>query len=247
MLANTSSGIVISHGSDCDDDSDDSVFSNASLNIRVSESSEEEKSFGSELQSTDDTDEEELETEVQCPSTHTPACLSPPLTDTQDIEDTDGEELEAAIVGLSPCTPHCPPPPLTHTADGEEQEPEVQAPSPHTPDCPPPPLTDISSQADQTCKRTPRSKPMPLTLTPQASAVSEPGPTSPSREELESMWEEYAANRRGPPQYFLFPPFTAEEEEWIVRVNHPFKDYVYQSWQNNLHSSMQGWLEALVD
>lgn len=71
--------------------------------------------------------------------------------------------------------------------------------------------------------------------------------SSPDLPEAKELWEEYAANRHSSPEYFLFPPFTLEQEEWIVQVDHPFKDYVLQCWQERWHCSMQGWLEDLVD
>ena len=61
------------------------------------------------------------------------------------------------------------------------------------------------------------------------------------------MWKEYTKHRSTAPEYFLFPPFTPEQEEWIVATSHPFKDYVLQTWQSSIHSSVQGWLEDLVN
>ena len=49
------------------------------------------------------------------------------------------------------------------------------------------------------------------------------------------------------PEYFLYPPFTPEQEQWIVQVGHPFKDYVLQTWQDQIHSSAQDSLRDLVD
>ena len=107
------------------------------------------------------------------------------------------------------------------------------------------------------------SKPPPLTLTPPSSrrgtkpallTLSQPGggesattpppPPGPSTAEAKQMWSEYAANRSTAPEYFLYPPFTPEQEEWIVRIDHPFKEYVLQTW---FHSSTQGWLGHFVN
>ena len=39
---------------------------------------------------------------------------------------------------------------------------------------------------------------------------------------------------------FMKPPFTVEEERWIVKTdNHPFKDYVLQCWEDMLQSALQ--------
>jgi hypothetical protein len=74
-----------------------------------------------------------------------------------------------------------------------------------------------------------------------------PPPPGPSTAEKEQMWNNYVANRSTAPEYFLYPPFTPEQEEWIVQFDHPFKEYVLQTWQTGIHSSMQGWLEDLVN
>ena len=60
------------------------------------------------------------------------------------------------------------------------------------------------------------------------------------------MWSEYTANCSTAPEYFLYPPFTPEQEEWIVNIDHPFKDYVLETWQDSIHSSIRAWLEDLV-
>ena len=99
----------------------------------------------------------------------------------------------------------------------------------------PPPLT--------LCLETPENT--PLTGVESESKCTPSSPAT-SKVKLESMWEEYKANRLDSPPYFLYPPFTPEEEQWITEVNHPFKHYVYECWQENLHKSMQGWLEDFV-
>ena len=39
---------------------------------------------------------------------------------------------------------------------------------------------------------------------------------------------------------FMKPPFTVEEEHWIVKTdNHPFKGYVLQCWEDMLQSALQ--------
>ena len=39
---------------------------------------------------------------------------------------------------------------------------------------------------------------------------------------------------------FMKPPFTVEEERWIVKTdNHPFKHYVLQCWEDMLQSALQ--------
>ena len=48
-------------------------------------------------------------------------------------------------------------------------------------------------------------------------------------------------------EYFLFLPFTPVQEELIMATNHPFKVNVLQTWQSSIHSSVQGWLEDLVN
>ena len=93
------------------------------------------------------------------------------------------------------------------------------------------------------------TKPAPLTLSLSGDDSDIPTtlPPGPSTAEAEEMWKEYKKNRSTAPEYFLFPPFTPEQEEWIVATNHPFKEYVLQTWQSSIHSSVQGWLEDLVN
>ena len=93
------------------------------------------------------------------------------------------------------------------------------------------------------------TKPAPLTLSLAGDDSDIPTtlPPGPSTTEAEEMWKEYTKNRSTAPEYFLFPPFTPEQEEWIVATNHPFKEYVLQTWQSSIHSSVQGWLEDLVN
>ena len=93
------------------------------------------------------------------------------------------------------------------------------------------------------------TKPAPLTLSLSGddSDIPTTPPPGPSTAEAEEMWKEYTKNRSTAPEYFLFPPFTPEQEEWIVTTNHPFKEYVLQTWQSSIHSSVQGWLEDLVN
>ena len=93
------------------------------------------------------------------------------------------------------------------------------------------------------------TKPAPLTLSLAGddSDIPTTPPPGPSTTEAEEMWKEYTKNRSTAPEYFLFPPFTPEQEEWIVATNHPFKEYVLQTWQSSIHSSVQGWLEDLVN
>jgi hypothetical protein len=77
---------------------------------------------------------------------------------------------------------------------------------------------------------------------------SPPLPPPPGPSTAERMWTEYAANRCTSPEYFLYPPFTPEQEQWIVQVGHPFKDYVLQTWQDQIHSSVQDSLRVnMVD
>ena len=87
----------------------------------------------------------------------------------------------------------------------------------------------------------------PLSLSGDDSGIHTTPPPGPSTAEAEEMWKEYAKNRSTAPEYFLFPPFTPEQEEWLVTTNHPFKEYVLQTWQSSIHSSVQGWLEDLVN
>ena len=82
---------------------------------------------------------------------------------------------------------------------------------------------------------------------PSTSDTHPPAPSPPTTTEAERKWREYIANRSTTPEYFLFPQFTLEQEEWIMRVNHPFKEYVLQTWQNKVHASMYCWLEDLVN
>ena len=82
---------------------------------------------------------------------------------------------------------------------------------------------------------------------PSTSDTHPPAPSPPTTTEAERKWKEYIANRSTTPEYFLFPQFTPEQEEWIVGVNHPFKEYVLQTWQNKVHTSMHCWLEDLVN
>ena len=82
----------------------------------------------------------------------------------------------------------------------------------------------------------------PLTVSPPTSPPLPPGPST-----AEQRWNEYTANRSTSPEYFLYPPFTPEQEVWIVQNNHPFKDYVLETWQNQLHSSTCQQLEHLVN
>ena len=93
------------------------------------------------------------------------------------------------------------------------------------------------------------TKPAPLTLSLSGDDSDIPAtpPPGPSTTEAEEMWKEYTKNRSTAPEYFLFPPFTPEQEEWIVATNHPFKEYVLQTWQSSIYSSVQGWLEDLVN
>ena len=93
------------------------------------------------------------------------------------------------------------------------------------------------------------TKPAPLTLSLSGddSDIPTTPPPGPSTAEAEEMWKEYTKNRSTAPEYFLFPPFTPEQEEWIVATNHPFKEYVLQTWQSSIYSSVQGWLEDLVN
>ena len=93
------------------------------------------------------------------------------------------------------------------------------------------------------------TKPAPLTLSLSGddSDIPTTPPPGPSTTEAEEMWKEYTKNRSTAPEYFLFPPFTPEQEEWIVETNHPFKEYVLHTWQSSIHSSVQGWLEDLVN
>ena len=96
------------------------------------------------------------------------------------------------------------------------------------------------------------TKPAPLTLSlpgddSHIPTTPPPGPSTVKDIDAEEMWKEYAKNRSTAPEYFLFPPFTPEQEEWIVATNHPFKEYVLQTWQTSIHSSVQGWLEDLVN
>ena len=75
------------------------------------------------------------------------------------------------------------------------------------------------------------TKPAPLTLSLSGddSDIPTTPPPGPSTTEAEEMWKEYTKNRSTAPEYFLFPPFTPEQEEWIVTTNHPFKEYVLQT------------------
>ena len=75
------------------------------------------------------------------------------------------------------------------------------------------------------------TKPAPLTLSLSGddSDIPTTPPPGPSTTEAEEMWKEYTKKRSTAPEYFLFPPFTPEQEEWIVATNHPFKEYVLQT------------------
>ena len=65
------------------------------------------------------------------------------------------------------------------------------------------------------------TKPAPLTLSLSGddSDIPTTPPPGPSTAEAEEMWKEYTKNRSTAPEYFLFPPFTPEQEEWIVTTN----------------------------
>ena len=128
---------------------------------------------------------------------------------------------------------------------------------------PQPALSESGAQTHETVVK--RSRPAPLTLTPaDASKPAKPSPLQlcggrndtvttpppapgPSTAEAKEMWDEYAANRCTFPEYFIYPPFTPEQENGIVSIDHPFKDYVMQCWQDRIHSSTVGWLEDLVN
>ena len=113
-----------------------------------------------------------------------------------------------------------------------------------------PPQVPIHSECSTTFQtaetNSNRTKPAPLTLSLSGDVPTTP-PAGPSTLEAEEMWKEYTKNRSTAPEYFLFPPFTPEQEEWIVATGHPFKDYVLQTWQSSIHSSVQVWLEDLVN
>ena len=50
----------------------------------------------------------------------------------------------------------------------------------------------------------------------------------------------YSYSTNASADYFMKPPFTVEEERWIVKTdNHPFKDYVLQCWEDMLQSALQ--------
>ena len=61
---------------------------------------------------------------------------------------------------------------------------------------------------------------------PSTSDTHPSAPRPPTTTEAERKWKEYIANRSTTPEYFLFPQFTPEQDEWIIRVNHPFKEYI---------------------
>ena len=125
-----------------------------------------------------------------------------------------------------------------------------------------PPLSSAASTVVPEQNNTPstHSKPPPLKLTSLSCAASEPVPPTPAEEsvttpppppgpstaEAEQMWNKYTANRSIAPEYFLYPPFTPEQEKWIIKIDHPFKEYVLQTWQVSIHSSVQEWLDDLV-
>ena len=147
---------------------------------------------------------------------------------------------------------------------------EEETPAITQPDITQPPLSPAALATSETASRdteppqlTPPSsrgqRPAPLSLNlslgveeelpfppssppPPAAPVAASGPST-----AERMWAEYAANRSTSPEYFLFPPFTPEQEQWIVQVGHPFKDYVLQTWQDQIHSSVEVSLRDLVN
>lgn len=242
VFPNVSSGIV-TDCSACEDDDSDFECDKSVTVSRTSSEEELTKIFG-EL--------DDNSTETQQPRSYTVGCSTPPLLETNCVRTA--QPLVAVVQFDFPSnTVGCSLPQLESTKT----------------DCSPPtsaklpPLT-LSPKSDSKGTPSTGSKPPPLTLTPLSSGGSKPAPLTlsltpeddsntppstpgPSTTEADQMWNEYAANCSTAPEYFLFPPFTPEQEEWIVEINHPFKEYVLQTWQAKLHSSMQGWLEDLVN
>ena len=110
------------------------------------------------------------------------------------------------------------------------------------PEPPPAQLTPRSSHSG--------NKPAPLIISNLSQGDIEstpPPPPPPGPSTAEQRWADYAANRSTSPEYFFYPPFTPEQEQWIVQVGHPFKDYVLQTCQDKVHSSMQQSMSDLID
>ena len=118
----------------------------------------------------------------------------------------------------------------------------------------PPSLSSAGCTSSESVSHCSQPLPQPPTaqLTPPSSCGRRPAPLNLSQGEgngsastalsqfppasgpstAERMWTEYAANRSTSPKYFLYPPFTREQKEWIMQVGHPLRDYVLQTWQD---------------
>ena len=264
-----SSGIV----ADCSTQGDDNDFESYQFITLSRTSSEEELQmiFGNEdeqqKQNEDTTDEDVISTEHQNPIPTVPAFLSPQITASETLSDqyfqcitTDYCLKSDNSVAVSRTSSE---EELRKILDIDDEDTdhnkmvftELQNTVPGMPAFIPPqvpvhsecPTVTAYQPAETNFVHCSKPSPLTLSLSRDGSHIPTTPPAGPSTVEAEEMWKAYTKHRSTAPEYFLFPPFTPEQEEWIVANNHPFKEYVLQTWQSSIHSSVQGWLEDLVN
>ena len=241
-----SSGII----ADCSTHGDDNDFESYQF-ITISTSSEEELQmiFGNEdeqqKQNEDATDEDIISTEHLNPMPGVPTFFPPQITASETLSsqyfrcitaDYSLESGNSVAVSRTSSVEE-----LRMILDIEDEDTdhngmvftELENTVPGMSAFIPPQVPECSTTFQPAETNSNHAKPAPLTLSLSGDVPTTP-PPGPSTLEAEEMWKEYTKNRSAAPEYFLFPPFTPEQEEWIVATGHPFKDYVLQTWQSSI-------------